>query len=115
MKEPEDIVDQNNLDVKPSDATAATRAESTDTNTPIHAKVDASLKLCENQIDKNASLEVSRDDGNADKAVVNNEIELLDDLEHTTVKINSSKDTPASKQQPQKDCDVRFASKREVE
>ena len=94
MKDPEDIVEQNNLDVKPSDATTATRAESTDADAPNHEKVDASLKLCEKQIDKNSSLEVSRDDGNAGKAVVNNEIELLDDLEHTTAKINSSKDTP---------------------
>ena len=47
MKEPEDIVDQNNLDVKPSDATDATRAEGTDTDAPIYEKVVASLKLCE--------------------------------------------------------------------
>ena len=115
MKKPEDIVNQNNLDVKPSDATAATRAESTDIDAPIHEKVDASFKLCEKQIDKNPKVEASSDDGNADKALVNDEIKLLDDQEHTTAKMSSSKDTPASKRQHKKDIVVRFASKLEVE
>ena len=115
MKEPEDIVDQNNLDVKPSDATAATRAESTDADSPIHEKVNASLKICQKKINKNSRLEVSGDDGNEGKAVANNEIKLLDDLEHTTAKISSSKDIPASKPKPQKNPDVRLASKTRVE
>ena len=111
MREMKNIVDQDILDMKLSDATDATRAESTDTDAPIYEKVDAILKLCEKKIDKNSRLEVSRDDASTDKAVVNGEIKLLDDQEQRTAKISSSKDTPAFKRKPQKNLDVRFARK----
>ena len=74
MKEAKDILDRNNLDVKPSDTTVVARTEEI-TNAPIYKKVDDSLKLCDEQIKENFKVKVGCDNGNGNvlKAVVNGE------------------------------------------
>ena len=76
MKENKDIVELNNLKVKPGYATVGRIDEIT--NAPIHENLDDSLKLCEKQINKNNKLEVGHDGVNVCKAMGCDENEQLD-------------------------------------